>query len=76
MFEAVVAGHVAERPDCGHLVAACEVVEAVVRDGRAWRSGAMFGNDWPWWNLESDCLVPRSTHTTVPVGTLQHSATS
>jgi hypothetical protein len=45
MFEAV-AGCVAERLDCGHLVVAYEEVE-VVRDGRAWRSMAMFGNGWP-----------------------------
>jgi len=56
MFEAV-AGRVAERPDCGHLVVAYEVVEAV-RDGRAWRSMAMFGNDWPLWTFDNDDLVP------------------
>jgi len=62
-----VAGRVAERPDCGHLVVAYEVVEAV-RDGRAWRSMAMFGNDWPLWTFDNDDLVSRlvPTHNTVP----------
>ena len=72
----VVAGCVAERPDCGHLVAACEVVEAV-RDGRAWRSRAMFGNDWPWWSF----YVPRMCcevlpHNTLPAKIIQLTATS
>jgi len=71
----VVPGGVAERPDCGHLVAACEVVVAV-RGGRAWRLTAMFGNDWPWWSFD----VPRMcrevpTHNTPLVDAIQLTAT-
>lgn len=66
----VVAGNVAERPDCGHLAVACGVV-VVVHDGRAWRLKAMFDNDWPWWSFGMPRMrreVP--THNTLPVKTI------